>query len=64
MRRRMIALLTAGAFALAMPTAGVADRGGVPNAHSGVCVCKGKGAGPKREAPNDKGKKCGFHRHD
>jgi hypothetical protein len=64
MRRRMIALVTVVGVALAVPAAGTADKAGAPNAHSGICVCKGKGQGPKREAPNTKGKKCGFHRHD
>jgi hypothetical protein len=63
LRRRLIALVSAAALCVAVPTSALADQGGVPNnPHNKPCPSKSKGHGPKRDAPNDKGKKCGFHR--
>jgi hypothetical protein len=65
LRRRLVALAGAAALsvAVAVPGAALADRGGVPhNPHMKPCPSKSKGNGPKKDAPNDKGKKCGFHR--
>jgi hypothetical protein len=59
-RRKSIAIITAAALALAAPAA-FADRGGVPHSTK-PCPTKAKGKGPKHEAPNDHGKKCGFNR--
>ena len=62
MRRKGIAVLTAAALALSAPAA-FADQGGVPHSPAQKpCPSKAKGKGPKREAPNDNGRKCGFNR--
>jgi hypothetical protein len=60
--RTVATLVTSAALALSFPAAGAfADKGGVPNANSNKpCPAKGKGKGPKKSAPNTKGKKCGF----
>jgi hypothetical protein len=66
MMRKLAALMTASALALALPVASsVANPGGVPNngnGHSKACdnVGKSQGNGPKKSAPNGKGWKCGF----
>jgi hypothetical protein len=65
LRRRLVALAGAAALcvAVAVPGAALADRGGNPhNPHLKPCPSKSKGHGPKKSAPNDKGKKCGFNR--
>ena len=59
--RKLVALATAAALALALPTAALGDRGGVPHSTK-PCPSKSKGKGPKKAAPNGKGKKCGFNR--
>jgi hypothetical protein len=62
MMRKVAVLVTGAALAVSIPVASsFADTGGVPNAHSGTCPTKSKGKGPKRSAPNSKGKKCGFN---
>jgi hypothetical protein len=59
--RTAAVLATGAAMALSFPLAGaVADQGGVPHS-SKPCPTKSKGHGPKKSAPNDKGKKCGFN---
>jgi hypothetical protein len=60
MRRKSVAVLAAAALALAAPAA-FADKGGVPHSTK-PCPSKAKGKGPKKAAPNQKGKKCGFNR--
>jgi hypothetical protein len=61
--RKVAVLVTGSALALSFPVASsVANQGGVPNSHSGTCKSKGQGNGPKKPAPNDKGKKCGFNK--
>jgi hypothetical protein len=62
-RRRLVALVSAAALGVAVPTAALANQGGVPNnPHNKPCPSKSKGHGPKKSAPNNKGKKCGFNR--
>jgi len=65
MRRKSIAVLTAAALALSAPAA-FADQGGVPHSPQGPptkpCPSKAKGKGPKKDAPNTNGRKCGFNR--
>jgi hypothetical protein len=61
-RRRLVAFVSAAALCVAVPGAALADQGGVPHS-SKACPSKGKGNGPKKDAPNDKGKKCGFKKH-
>jgi hypothetical protein len=60
MRRKSIAVLTAAALALSAPAA-FADKGGVPHSTQ-PCPSKAKGKGPKKDAPNTNGRKCGFNR--
>jgi hypothetical protein len=58
--RRVAVLATGVAMAISFPVASsVADQGGTPH-NSKPCPTKSKGHGPKKSAPNDKGKKCGF----
>jgi hypothetical protein len=63
--RKIAALTTGAALALSFPVASSADRGGVAHNGGGVpqsekpCPAKGKKK-PKKPAPNDHGKKCGF----
>jgi hypothetical protein len=74
MMRKIAVLVTGSALALSFPVASsVADRGGVPNdgnGHSKACQnvgkskSKGKAKGPKKSAPNDNGRKCGFHKQN
>jgi hypothetical protein len=59
--RKLIALVTAAVLSMAVPTAALADQGGVPHSTK-PCPSKGKGKGPKKGPPNGKGKKCGFNR--
>jgi hypothetical protein len=62
MRRKSVAILTATTLALTAPAAAIAGQGGVPNSTK---PCPGKATkaqGPKKGAPNTKGKKCGFNR--
>jgi hypothetical protein len=59
LRRKSVAIITAGALAIAVPAA-VADQGGVPH-NTKPCPTKSKGNGPKKPAPNTHGKKCGFN---
>jgi hypothetical protein len=62
-RSRLVALVSAAALCVTVPTAALANQGGVPNnPHGKSCPSKGKGHGPKKGAHNDKGKKCGFNR--
>jgi hypothetical protein len=61
MRRKSIAFITAAALTIGAPAA-FADKGGVPHS-SKPCPSKAKkGKGPKKDAPNTHGKKCGFNR--
>ena len=62
MTRKIAVLVTGSALALSFPVASsVADQGGVPhNPHHKNCPSKGNGA--KKDAPNTKGKKCGFNK--
>jgi len=65
--RRLAVLLTGSALALSLPIASsVANQGGVPNGGNGQSnkPCPQKGKGAKKPAPNDHGKKCGFHKTD
>ena len=55
--KKIAALTTGAALALSFPAVGSAAKGGVPNSDK-PCPAKGKGA--KKDAPNTKGKKCGF----
>jgi hypothetical protein len=65
LRRKLIALVSAAALCLAVPAAALADQGGVPhNPKHKDCKSKVHGNGPKKDAPNDKGKKCGFKKHN
>jgi hypothetical protein len=57
--KKAAALATGMALALSFPAVGAADPGGVPHSDK-PCPAKGKGKGPKKDAPNDNGKKCGF----
>jgi hypothetical protein len=60
--RRVAVLVTGAALAISVPVASsVADQGGVPH-NTKPCPTKSKGKGPKKEAPNTNGKKCGFNR--
>jgi hypothetical protein len=60
--RKLAVLATGAAMAISLPVASsVADQGGVPH-NSKPCPTKSKGHGPKKSAPNDKGKKCGFNK--
>jgi len=74
--RHLAALVVSLALAASVPGAAMANAGGVPNANanananaggvpnanSKACPGKGKGNGPKKSAPNSKGKKCGFQK--
>jgi len=67
MMRKLAVLVTGSALALSLPVASsVANQGGVPNGGNGTskpCPHKGsQGKGPKKSAPNDKGRKCGFEK--
>ncbi len=60
--RKLAALVTGVALAFSFPVASsLGDAGGVPNSHAKPCKTKTKGNGPKKPAPNNKGKKCGFN---
>lgn len=56
--KKVAALATGAALALSFPAVGSANQGGVPNSDK-PCPAKGKKK-PKKPAPNDNGKKCGF----
>jgi hypothetical protein len=62
-RRRLVAFVSAAALCVAVPGAALADKGGFPHS-SKPCKTKAKGNGPKKDAPNTKGKKCGFKKHN
>jgi hypothetical protein len=60
--RRVAVLVTGAALAISIPVASSgADQGGVPH-NTKPCPSKAKGHGPKKDAKNDNGKKCGFNR--
>lgn len=64
---KLAALVTGAALAFSFPVASsVGNPGGVPNGGVGSSkACPGKGdqgKGPKKSAPNGKGKKCGFEK--
>jgi hypothetical protein len=56
--KKVAALATGAALALSFPVASSASQGGVPNSDK-PCPAKDKKK-PKKPAPNEKGKKCGF----
>ena len=56
-------MVGAAALCVAVPGAALADQGGVPHSTK-PCKSKANGNGPKKDAPNDKGKKCGFKKHN
>jgi hypothetical protein len=57
--RKLAAFATCLGIAAAFPVVSSADQGGVP--HGGkACPAKKAKKKPKKPAPNDKGKKCGF----
>jgi hypothetical protein len=60
MRRKLIATVAAVALGVSVPAAS-AIQGGIP-ASTKPCPGKAQGNGPKKGAPNTKGKKCGFNR--
>jgi hypothetical protein len=62
-RRKLVALVGAAALCVAVPGAALADQGGVPHSTK-PCKSKANGNGPKKDAPNTKGKKCGFKKHN
>jgi hypothetical protein len=67
MIRKVAVLVTGSALALSLPAASaVADKGGVPNSHSGTCKSKGQGTSKSISSlpsqAQTKGKKCGFNK--
>jgi hypothetical protein len=57
--RKLAVFATCLGIAGAFPVLSSADKGGVP--HNGKpCPAKKAKKHPKKPAPNDKGKKCGF----
>lgn len=67
-RRRLIALVSAAALSVAVPTAALADEGGDPHSTKPcpTLPSQSKAKGPKKAHKDnngkDKGKKCGHHR--
>ena len=57
--RRLAAFATCLGIAAAFPVVSSADKGGVPHGDK-PCPAKKAKKKPKKPAPNDKGKKCGF----
>jgi hypothetical protein len=57
--RKLAAFATCLGIAAAFPVVSSADKGGVPNGDK-PCPAKKAKKKPKKPAPNDKGKKCGF----
>jgi hypothetical protein len=57
--RKLAAFATCLGIAAAFPVVSSADKGGVPHGDK-PCPAKKAKKKPKKPAPNDKGKKCGF----
>ena len=57
--RKLAAFVTCLGIAAAFPVVSSADMGGVPHGDKPCPTMKAK-KHPKKPAPNDKGKKCGF----
>jgi hypothetical protein len=57
--RKLAAFVTCLGIAAAFPVMSSADKGGVPHGDK-PCPAKKAKKKPKKPAPNDKGKKCGF----
>jgi hypothetical protein len=57
--RKLAALAACLGIAAAFPVVSSADKGGVPHGDK-PCPAKKAKKKPKKPAPNDKGKKCGF----
>jgi hypothetical protein len=57
--RKLAVFATCLGIAAAFPVMSSADKGGVPH-NSKPCSAKKAKKHPKKPAPNDKGKKCGF----
>jgi hypothetical protein len=57
--RKLAAFVTCLGIAAAVPAVSSADKGGVPHGDK-ACPAKKAKKHPKKPAPNDKGKKCGF----
>jgi hypothetical protein len=57
--RKLAAFVTCLGLAAAFPAMSSAERGGVPHSNK-PCSAKKAKKHPKKPAPNDKGKKCGF----
>jgi len=57
---KLAAFATCLGIAAAFPVVSSADQGGVPNSQK-PCPEKKAKKKPKKPAPNDKGKKCGFN---
>jgi hypothetical protein len=57
--RKLAAFATCLGIAAAFPVMSSADQGGVPHGDK-PCPAKKAKKHPKKPAPNDKGKKCGF----
>jgi ABC-type enterochelin transport system permease subunit len=67
MIRKVAVLVTGSALALSLLVASAfADKGGVPNSHSGTCKSKGQGTSKSLSSlpsqAQTKGKKCGFNK--
>ena len=57
--RKLAAFATCLGIAAAFPVVSSADKGGVPHGDK-PCPTKKAKKKPKKPAPNNKGKKCGF----
>jgi hypothetical protein len=57
--RKLAVFATCLGLAAAFPVLSSADQGGVPH-NDKPCPAKKAKKKPKKPAPNDKGKKCGF----
>jgi hypothetical protein len=58
--RKLAVFVTCLGIAGAFPVLSAADQGGVPHSDK-PCPAKKAKKKPKKPAPNDKGKKCGFN---
>jgi hypothetical protein len=59
--RKLAVFVTCLGIAAAFPVLSSADKGGVPHSNK-PCKTKKAKKKPKKPAPNNKGKKCGFNR--
>jgi hypothetical protein len=57
--RKLAVFVTCLGIGAAFPVLSSADKGGVPH-NTKPCPAKKAKKHPKKPAPNDKGKKCGF----